>query len=727
MKANRDRKDRKNEKGFTSFLIQVHSFVLNLVLCSGLYTAHLPLAYAQDSNLEALVENANSTGASSSDLTSTGTQETTATVGTSGSSEGGGQYTKIEGENVDPTAKMLLGNIALFAATMAAPILLKQCPSAVSVWIYSASAALYLANEVGLFTRFKNASDAEMAAYLGRGDEDKQIQSLETAAEQTDKAVKAAKRRALVAKIAATGFAAASAMAIAENYWDWAKSAAGDCGKKGTEGSVDIEELLLNKNINIDDFDFRKNTKIDTKLLVMNSDNFDFMMSYREQANFLDGELQSISIDDYEQQKRDFGEDINHFSGLKSALVSLTEISMSFVSATAQAEENGGESSGDKKEEEKKSGINWTGSGMKALTGMLGAGAGLILAQEKFIEHTNFVKTPISRAVGFGGFTVFAYGSATESEDAAKKLEKRSQEYRKLANTLRTQIESNTTNTNAPAAQTIAQTSSGTGDDDSNSSDDNFCITGNKVNNVNVDLDCQCASANSCKKTQVPDLSAMPEFAGQSLLSDSVKSLKSAGDSLYAGRLEGASTAANGLSKNAARISKLRDALVKKINLDNKAAGGKDDLDLNKLENKFADQMLKKVNSGFNNLSAAEQARLASFAPALGDSDKTADDDSKKKDDPAAGDPAVGGTGQVAGGAGSGKKNAGTSWDFNFDEEDKSGAVDPEAAALAKAMAEEDGDYMIEGDINDDRNKDIFKIITGRYLKSAYPVIFEEQ
>ncbi len=731
MKRDHENKQRVTKTSKTirpsSLLSQVHSFVLNMILCLGLYSTHLPLAHAD--TLESLRENADATAATSSDLSSTGTQETTATVGSSGSTQEG-NYQKIEGENIDPKAKMLLGNIALFAATMAAPVLLKQCPSAYSVWIYTGSAALYLANEIGLFTRFKNASDAEMAAYIGRGDEDKQIESLETAAEQTDKAKKAAKRRALIAKIAAGGFAAAAAMSVAENYWDWAKSAAGACGKQAKADTPEVETPATpaggaapTGTSSIDELDreiyYAQQQNVDPKLLVLDSDNFDFMMSYREQSDYLSGKTHSISVDDYEKEKLAYGDEINKFAGLKTALIGLTEFSMNLISSQAQAKEED--------EDKKKSGINWTGSGMKALTGMLGAGAGIIMLNSKVYEKTGFVKKPITRAIGFGAFSAFAIGAAKESDDAADKLEQRSQEYRKLANSLRQQVAGNTTTTNAPAQQTVAQTSSATDDDNRSSGSDDFCITGSNVNSISVDESCNCSSGNSCKKTQLPQLSSMPEFAGKSILSDSVKSLKSAGDSVYAGRLEGATTAANGLSKNAARISKLRDALVKKINKDDKDAGGKGDLDLNKLQGKFADQMLNKVNRSFNNLSDAEKASLARFAPALGDSDSSATAAASKDSKSSDADPAVGGTGKIATGSAGNNKSSGSSWDFNFDEDDASKAANPEAAALAKAMAQEDDDYLIEGDINDDRNKDIFKIITGRYLKSAYPVIFEEQ
>lgn len=713
--------NRKNGTRNKSFLKLAHSYALNLVLCLGLTWTHLPVYAADSSATQEMTDGSDSTGASSDDLSTSGSS-TSEGASSGGTSSSNGNYTKIEGDNIDPTSKMLLSNIALFAATMAAPILIKQCKKAPSVWIYGGTAAIYLANEIGLFTRFKNASDAEMAAYLGRGDEDKQIDSLESAAEQTDKAKKAAKTRALIAKITAAGFAAATAMALVENYTSWVS--AGGCGPGGESadaatGTVmnSLEEMKGEKEeLQLYTYSIQEN--IDKDLLVMNSDNFDFLISYQEQIDVLEGKNQSITLDEYYQQKSETADSINSIGEFKSAILMATNFAIETLSSQAQAEEK----SSDEKE---KTGINWTGSGVKAMVGMLGAGAGVIAMNSSKIADSKMVKNPLTRAALFGGMSVFAIGAAKEASDAANKLDQRSAEYRKLANTLRTQVGQNTTTSNGSTNQTVSGTISKTDKLSSSGSDDVSCTTGGSTSSISVDESCACASSNSCKKTNMPEISAMPDFAGKSILSDSLKSLKSAGDNVYAGRLEGAATDAQSLSKNAARISKLRDALVKKINKDNVAAGGKGNYDLDKMEDKFQNQLLKSVNDSFKGLSPTEQASLARFAPALGEGEKTAESDSEESSSDTTA--AVGGTGAVATGEAGNKSNQGSSWDFNFDEENSDTAVDPEAAALAEAMAKEDEDYVIEGDINDDRNKNIFKIITGRYLKSAYPVIFDEQ
>jgi len=711
-------KEKKDQSRLSFFLKQLHSYTLTFIVCTGLYWTHLPLAQAADSTTDTIDENALGTTATSADTTvTTGTGNG---VSATTSSSDSGNYTKVEGKNIDPTTKMLFSNLALFAATMAAPILIKQCKKAPSVWIYAGSAAVYLANEIGLFTRFKNASDAEMAAYLGRGDEDKQIDSLESAAEQTDKAKSAAKRRALVAKIAAAGFAAATAMALVENYTSWVS--AGGCGP--STAFMDQNQTPLKDQLEKDPFGHQQ--QINPSMLVINSDNFDFLISYEEQMNYVNGDLQSISIDEYNKKRSLSANMINEIPGIKSALISAAQFALNSFSTTALADDDeSSDENSEENEEEESSGINWTGSGAKIITGMLGTGAGLVAMQSEVIGKSPMVKNPLTRAALFGGMAVFAGGAAKEASDAADALSERSSEYRRLADSLRNQVSQNTTNSSGGVSQTISATRTDLDSTGSSSGLEATCYTGSSTTSISVDESCACASSNSCKSANLPDISAMPEFAGKSILTDSLKSLKSAGDSVYAGRLEGAESSSSALGANAARISKLRDALVKKINKDNVAAGGDGTYDLDKLENKFQDQLLKSVNDSFNNLSGAQQAALSSFAPAISDSDAS-DADNKKKEE-ADSSPAVGGTGAIATGSTGGKSNKGGSWDFNFDEDEAKDKGMSEAQALAQAMAQEDEDYVIDGDINDDRNKDIFKIITGRYLKSAYPVIFEEQ
>jgi len=669
------------------------NFSLHFFMAFALYWFPTHVIYTQAANTSSsnssLSDAVSVSGAESGDGAAS-----TSPTSSSSNKNNGEDGTKITGNDIDPKAKMLMSNIALFAATMAAPVLVKQCPKAPSVWIYAGSAALYLANEIGLFTKFKNASDAEMAAYLGRGDEDKQINSLESAADQTENAQKAAKTRALVAGIAAAGFSAATAMALVENYTSWVK--VGNCGPPtaGATSAIDLPLLLDEAYVDVN-----------PKLLTKDSDNFDFMISYEEQLDFIQGKKSSLNIDEYYERKAWSAAALNSMTGLKEAFLLATEFTFSALASPTLADEGG---------------TNWSGSGVKAIVGMLGAGAGVIALNSKAIASSKMVKKPLTRAALFGGMSVFAIGAAFEASNAAKRLGERSDEYKKLANSLRSQVAQSSSTTNQKGLNQVVSGVTSSADKNSNSKDDSqICYTGSGTTSISVDESCTCVQKRTCKSTNLPDLSKLPDFAGQTLLTDELKALKTSADSIYSGDLKGANSASTKLGKNAARITKLRESLVGKINKDNIAAGGLGNYDLDKLEDKFQEQLLKKVNDSFNGLSPSQQSSLAGFAPALDPSDKG----NKEEIDSAA---PKGKIGAIAATSRGNKSNQGSSWDFNFDD-DKNNGSDPEAAALAEVMANENDQYEIDGDINDDRNKDIFKIITGRYLKSAYPVIFEER
>jgi hypothetical protein len=140
--------------------------------------------------------------------------------------------------------------------------------------------------------------------------------------------------------------------------------------------------------------------------------------------------------------------------------------------------------------------------------------------------------------------------------------------------------------------------------------------------------------------------------------------------------------------------------------------------------------MERQVENAFNNLSPREQQALSRLGSGFGTGSDGDDKDKGKEELAASG--SSGKSKVIAAdinpnaGKASNKTADGAVWDFNFEDDAAKGAA--EQAAIAAALAEDEvDDYKIEGDINDDRNKNLFNIITRRYLKSVYPVIFEEQ
>jgi len=632
--------------------------------------------------------------------TSGGTAVGVGTTPSEGGSGNGG-VTKIEGSNIDPKAKMLLSNIALFAAAFTAPAMVMYCRNMISTYIYAGASALYVANEVGLFTRFKTASDLEMAAYLGRGDEESQIDSLETASKETKKAAKAAKTRALISKITAAGYAAAAAMAIYESF----RPDKGLCVAPKAVDSNGIRDDFQTEKFALE---FSKD--LHQQMSTMND--LDAYFTFSENQDYLAGGLSSITLEEYETIKDGLGGSL--VTDFKKHIGQFIKLSSDFMFANAHA--------GDKKE----GGLNWSGGTVKL--GVLGlgvAGAFLVQSTAKDIIMSKYIKTPYGRAAGFGAFAAFSYGASTESGKASEKLEGRANEYQELANQLRTRVNQNIS-TNGTQGTLGSQSVQGIETKSVAGNDNNqICFTGGPAT-VSPDVACDCAKTQTCKQPEIPKIDNIGEFNGKSLMVDSLKSLGDVGQDLYNGRLKTGTTKGQTLTKNAARITRLRDSMLDKLNKE-RAKTGKKPVELDSVQKRFEDGLLNRVNKAFNGLSDSEQASLARFSPGLGqDISRDAEEEKKNVAESTTSENQKVAKGDVntnAGAVGSDKTSDGGNWNFDFNEDEPTAE---ERAAIAEALAEEDENYVVEGDISEDRNKNIFNIITRRYLKSAYPVIFEE-
>jgi len=648
------------------------------------------------------------------------TQTTPTVTDDTASETTNGNVIKIEGEDVDPKSKLIFSNILLFAAGLTAPLLVMKCKT-ISSYIFAGAALVYLANEVGLFTGFTTATNKEMAAYIGRGDEDKQIDSLVTAANQTEKAKKAAKRRAFIAKIAAAGFGAASAAAMMEQA-DWFGSATcaatGSINIKQTNGILALQKSKFKDNFEHFHHSEIVNIKVLQENILISRTGTEAFFTYKDSIRFIEGDIQSSSIEEFEKEK---GNELTNsfFGNNKNLLVASLDL------LTSKAFAQGNDSSPEK---EKKGFLDWSSSKTKGVSAALGLGAGALAATKSVgdtIMNSGIMKSPWTRAAGFAGFAAFAYGGSKESEEASQKLAKRESEYRRLASELRSKISQNTKVNPSDGEQFIGPDTQTIGNNTIGIDNNSTCFTGG-AGSLNLDANCDCVKNGSCKKPEIPDLTALPSFTGQTLMTDSLGSLSSAGKDVFAGRLKGAETSGQALTSNAARITKLRDGLAKKLSDQNVKNGG-GPFDLEKQSEKFQDFALKKVNDAFNQLTPAEQGKLASFGSGFGglvDGDKK---DEKEKVE----ESSVAGTGRKAvgdvnpnSGAPSNKTAEGATWDFNFDEAE---AAAEQAAIEEALMAEEDQNYVVDGDISEDRNKNLFNIITRRYLKSAYPVLFDEK
>ena len=68
----------------------------------------------------------------------------------------GGNVTTVEGNDMKATGKFLYANLALVAVGLLTPALVINCWKSWSVRVFAVAAALYVANEIGIFTKFNS-------------------------------------------------------------------------------------------------------------------------------------------------------------------------------------------------------------------------------------------------------------------------------------------------------------------------------------------------------------------------------------------------------------------------------------------------------------------------------------------------------------------------------------------------------------------------------------------
>ncbi len=624
-------------------------------------------------------------------------REAAVVVGSGTSNDGSSEAGVVElvGKDERKTSSLILSNLAILGAALTAPALLKNCRK-MSTYIYAAASFVYVANEIGLISKFKAAGDKQMKAFLGRGDEEDQIESLKTAAQQTREAVESARQRAKIAKIAGAGFAAAAAMAVYEGM------------KPGGSPCVSTAGILKN-----DDRPLGPNNFSSQKLFALLEQANAQMRpnSYvliKEQVDFHQGGLLSLSIDGSMPLPLQDEIEALHLEEAKSKVTEFLKLASSLLVDSAHA------------------GFDWGNN--KTRYGALGLG----LVGARLVKNIgrNIYKKglnhPYKRAIAFVGFGTIAVAASNSSEVAADSLEERAQEYEKLASQLKARVNQTTSSSGSlteVTKQSIADSNAAT----SAATDlANTCFTGSP-GTLREDSGCDCAKTQTCKQPEVPSLAGIEDFNGKSLIVDSLKDFATVGKNLYNGRLKNGTTAGQSLSKNAARITRLRKSMEDKLNKDRKK-NGKKAIPFDGLQKKFESGLLKEVNNAFKNLSPSERSSLASIAPGLGGDAKAGNDKDGESKVAGASDSSSRSVSAVdvnpnAGAVNKGDANQGGNWDFDFDED----KTEEEKAAIAAALAVEDENYVVEGDISEDRNKNLFKIITSRYLKSAYPVIFEEK
>ena len=205
-----------------------------------------------------------------------------------------------------------------------------------------------------------------------------------------------------------------------------------------------------------------------------------------------------------------------------------------------------------------------------------------------------------------------------------------------------------------------------------------------------------------------------PDFKTPSVLASSAKLAGDMGDQMYSGDMRGASLSAQGLGRNAVAVKKMNDRLMALAN-SKMAEFGKPPIDFDKNKNDMISKFKNAASSTWGSLSDAQQKEAIQAVMGGAASEK------KEETEVASVGPS-GGKGGAGSGAGAKKKGI-----FDF-----VGGEDEKAKLQAGAEKEKEAKGLDEYEdstkqITEGGDKNLFKIIEIRYMKSAYPVFFESK
>jgi hypothetical protein len=242
---------------------------------------------------------------------------------------------------------------------------------------------------------------------------------------------------------------------------------------------------------------------------------------------------------------------------------------------------------------------------------------------------------------------------------------------------------------------------------------DGKCFTGSGTGEATPDPSCGCKASKSCKKTNMPKMN-FPDFKTPSVLASSAKLAGDMGDQMYSGDMRGASLSAQGLGRNAVAVKKMNDRLMALAN-SKMAEFGKPPIDFDKNKNDMISKFKNAASSTWGSLSDAQQKEAIQAVMGGAASEK------KEETEVASVGPS-GGKGGAGSGAGAKKKGI-----FDF-----VGGEDEKAKLQAGAEKEKEAKGLDEYEdstkqITEGGDKNLFKIIEIRYMKSAYPVFFESK
>ncbi|MBL6990443.1 MAG: hypothetical protein ISR65_11720 [Bacteriovoracaceae bacterium] len=340
------------------------------------------------------------------------------------------------------------------------------------------------------------------------------------------------------------------------------------------------------------------------------------------------------------------------------------------------------------------------------------AGAGLMYMLKDYVGKYLFKKDAVMsngliRAALFGATALLASNTHKKLQVVADKLNDRADKYRSLKIQL---MNANASGLIGRQAQVITQqmiTTTTNGASIQTTSP--MCFSGDAT--TLKPQNCDECKAGNCKTSSIPNVN-FPTFDTPPFLTNSIGHLSQTADSLYSGNLQGAITNGDSMIQGAAKINKLKKSLEGKINkrLKNEQ---KPQFDFKKSRNFFKSKLLDATNKALTDMSPKDRNKLLQLS----------------------------GNGQMhtasttTGTSKKGKGDLESSTEDIFEPEQSDGPGGPDLSFLEeKQKVEVSADKTIDGeavydynhadDISKRPETSIFQILTVRYLKTAFPRLF---
>ncbi len=614
-----------------------------------------------------------------------------------------------DGHDIIDDNDFIMSGLLMFAMPIIGVMSVKsivQNGTCYSPWIFTAAAVYYGASEIMNWREFKDGQDVALKI-LQNKDYNLQLQDLESAKASTARARKAVETKVKNAQIAAIGFGVAAAVALAEWYANEAAKATGVASwAVGCLPKSKANEQLASPKAEA------KTTMLDEveKLEDIFSNNISNykIESYRSTTTITDSSIdQLISI--FEGQNRLHSFKLDAYNRLMNSpvpyLLPKNNQFLQLISSTINSIIPPAQAAMTKTEQ----------YGIAA-----GSVAGLMIyAMADFGEESlwSSMFNGWARSAWYAGAAVVAYGASEEFNNVLKKLKEREAKYDQLIQALTKSYSTQGLENGGEIGYLSQEMAPALPDPNLAPTDnpDDICMTGEEGKAVPIECE-RCNEINNCKTSEIPENTKFPETMPNELAS-ATSLMQKMQNASYKGDTEAAQLAGNELAQYAGKIRKINKQFQDMANKDRLARGEKP-IDFERAQKELMDRYKKSAVAALNKLPADKKNSLLTLAGG-GFSSL-----SPKKDDKLH----LKATANVINIQKKKRHKKNPFAGLELDEKTDEATAKPTIAKVADAMLTDNEEYDYSG-ANDgihDRNANIFKIITVRYLKSAYPVLLEE-